>query len=220
MAVVKIPKLWMGHTMQEHRVKSGLQKLNPEIHFDMGACLNIWHPFMSSRQNVFYRGRSVGAMDRETLPEAPIWTVSKEPEMVEVHWTEVKPGEIALYGSAGVTCKCNKCSFSWDLNYRPDGNFFCAALCGNIGQSTDHTLFTWSNKMSETAHVLRQVKDRVILVGWRHTFNRLLMANIPGVTKKALEEEFGVNLDPKIIDDILVAEDVEGKVLDRGLEVA
>jgi hypothetical protein len=208
----------MGQTMQEHRVKAGLRRLNPELHFDMGACLNLWHPFMDSRQNVFYRGDSVGAMDRRTLPEIPIWTMKRD--MVEVHWTEVKPGEIALYGSAGVSAKCLKCFHSWDLGFRPKGTIFCPSLCGNIASSTDTTHFEWANKMKETAHVFRKVQDRVILVGWRHTFYRLMRAGIPGITKAALELEFGVNLDPKVVDAVMVDSDIEGRTLDARLEVA
>lgn len=218
MAVVTIPKAWMGETMQEGRAKAGLRRLNPEIHFDMGACLNLWHPFMSSRQNVFYRGDSVGAMDRGTLPEVPIWTMKRD--MVEIPWDEVRPGEIALYGSSGVSAECLRCHHRWDLGFRPNGTMFCQAPCGNVGQATDITSFSWSNRMSGMAHVFRQVKDRVILVGWRHTFYRMMRAGIPGISKRSLESEFGVNLDPKILDDILVTEDVEGKTLDRLVEVA
>jgi hypothetical protein len=218
MHVVSIPRAWMGQTMQEAPVKAGLRSLNPDLHFDMGACLNIWHPYKDSRQNVYYLGRSVGAMDRGTLPEVPVWTTRRD--LVEVHWTEVKANEIALYNSAGVKAKCLKCFHVVALGYRPAGLFICPALCGNMGQAADATLFEWANVMGETAHVFRKVKDRVILVGWRHTFSRLCRAGIPGITKETLETQFGVNLDPRVVDDIQIDEDLEGKMLDRRIAVA
>jgi hypothetical protein len=208
----------MGQTMQEATVKAALRQLNPDLHFDMGACLNIWHPFKDSRQNVYYLGRSIGAMDRGTLPEVPVWTTRRD--MVEVPWQEVKPDEIAMYPTEGVIASCRKCSCSWNLGFRPEGLLVCPGLCGNMGLATDSELFGWQNRMSGTAHVFRTVRDRVVLVGWRHTFFRLYRAGVPGVTKETLEEKFGVNLDPRVIDDIQIDEDLEAKTLDRRLEVA
>ena len=204
--------------MQEHAVKAGLRQLNPDLHFDMGACLNIWHPFKDSRQNVYYLGRSIGAMDRGTLPEVPIWTTKRD--MVEVPWNEVLPGEIAMYRTEGVIANCHKCKASWELLCRPDGTMICPTLCGNMGLATDPVLFGWSNKPAATAHVFRSTRDRVVLVGWRHTFFKLCKAGVPGVTKETLEEKFGVNLDPRVLDDVQIDEDIEAKVLDRRIEVA
>lgn len=218
MGVVSIPKAWMGQTMQEATVKAALRSLNPDLHFDMGTCLNIWHPYQQSRQNVFYRGRSIGAMDRGTLPEVPIWTTKRE--MIEVPWTEVAPNELALFVTAGVMVECLKCRNRLDMQFRPVGSFGCPFLCGNIGDAADAALFAWTNRYTGKAQVFRKVRDRVVLVGWRHTFAKLIGAGVPGIDKAALEAAFGVNLDPRVIDDVQIEEDIERSVLDRRVEVA
>jgi len=217
-AVVSIPKVWMGQTMQEASVKAGLRQLNPDLHFDMGTCLNIYHPFKDSRQNVYYLGRSIGAMDRGTLPEVPIWTTRRD--VVEVPWSDVRQGEFVMSLFEGVTATCNKCKSSWDLPMRPYGSVICPSLCGNMGLSTDDVLFGWKNKQSQMAHVVRKVQDRIINVGWRHTFFKLYRSGVPGVTKETLEEKFGINLDPKVIDAVRIDDDLEYKFLDRKIEVA
>jgi len=40
----------------------------------------------------------------------------------------------------------------------------------------------------------RKVRGRVIMLGWRHTFERLINANIPGITRDSLMVKFGVDL--------------------------
>jgi hypothetical protein len=40
----------------------------------------------------------------------------------------------------------------------------------------------------------QKVRDRVIRVGWRHTFERLLQRNLPGITRDTLAREFGVDM--------------------------
>jgi hypothetical protein len=43
--------------------------------------------------------------------------------------------------------------------------------------------------------VKRQVRNEVILCGWRHTFDKLIAARIPGITRESLAGQFGVSLD-------------------------
>ena len=40
----------------------------------------------------------------------------------------------------------------------------------------------------------QKVRDRVFRLGWRYTFERLVMANVPGVTRESLGEKFGVDM--------------------------
>lgn len=214
---VTIPRSYMGHTLQEVSVKRVLRAANPEIHFDMGVSLGIWHPYQQSRQNVFYRGRSVVAMDRGTLPEGPIWSLRRE--LVEIPWWEVRPHELAMYGSAGIVAICLKCNHRWDLPVRPMGYVLCPALCENMGQVPDETLFIFRDKPTERAWVWREIKDRVLLVGWRHTFGKLIAKVIPGLTKELLETSFGINLDPHEIADEAIPENLEERLLDRSMEV-
>jgi len=209
----------MGITLQESNVKSFLQEMNPEIHFDMGACLGLWHPYMQFRQNIFYRGGSVGAMDRNVLPEVPIWSMKRD--LVRVPAEQVKIHEIAVYGTKGVAITCQKCKHTWQQgNTTPTVVCPDESACGNFGLVTDSSLFTASEIPDGTAWVYREVRDRVILVGWRHTFNRLLKAKIPGVTQKKLEEKFGIDLWPKPVDPLEIDEAQEDSFLDQSLVVS
>lgn len=76
--IVAIPAEYMGRTILDSDIKSYLQECNPEIHFDMGAALNIWHPYQEKRQGVFFRGKHICSMDRGMISENPIWSVKRE----------------------------------------------------------------------------------------------------------------------------------------------
>ena len=218
--IINIPKAFMGHTLQEATVKVVLRRMNPDIHFDMGAALGIWHPYMETRQNVFYRGKSVVGMDRRTLPEVPIWSTTRE--MIEVPIEEVRPGEIWMERFAGIISRCQKCAAEWEQSYKPDvtSALACPLLCGNYGSAGDETLFIHRARPTLTAWVYRQVKDRVILVGWRHTLRGVLTAKVPGVTKKGLEEALAINLDAEVLDEHEVLESAERSILDQSLAVS
>jgi hypothetical protein len=59
----------LGTTLSEQKLKQVLTELNPEIHFDMGAALNLTHPRIDEWQGVFWKGRHVTSMSRGVLPE-------------------------------------------------------------------------------------------------------------------------------------------------------
>jgi len=56
--------------------------------------------------------------------------------------------------------------------------------------------------------IQRQVRNELLLSGWRHTFTRLMMKRVPGFTRSALEAEFGLTLHD-YVEECLVPE--EGK---------
>lgn len=222
MTVIAIPRSYMGTTMHESVVKRGLKELCPDIHFDMGACLNIWHPYRESRQNVYWKGSSLAALDRGTVPEVPVWSTRRD--LVEIPSWEVREGEIAMYGTAGIQGTCWKCRHTWDLPNRPSGLIGCPALCENIGDAADAARFYFADKPTERAWVWRKVRDRVILVGWRHTFARIIRKagrlQIPGISQATVEAKFKVDLSPRLLDAHEIDEDLERRVLDRSIEVA
>jgi hypothetical protein len=37
-------------------------------------------------------------------------------------------------------------------------------------------------------------RDKVLVLGWRHTFERMIQADIPGVTRMAIGQSFGVDM--------------------------
>jgi hypothetical protein len=70
----------LGQQIHEATLKKGLRELNPWLHFDMGAALNIHHPRIGEWQGVFYKGKNVSSMDRGSLPEYNVYAVKKVPE--------------------------------------------------------------------------------------------------------------------------------------------
>jgi len=217
MAVIVIPKRWMGQTLQEDAVKSALLRLQPELHFDLGGRHNIWHPYKETRQSVFYRGRHICSMDRGTLPEFPIWTLADD--WIEVPAWEVKPGELAFYSSCGWIVKCRHCGSSWKFPQRPVGEMRCAGGCKNRGDVSNPRNWGLEENRDGRAMVRRKVRDRIVLVGWRHTLGKLADANVPAVTREAIERELGIKLGPKPPDAVEIDETEEKDFLDRRLEL-
>jgi len=73
-----------GETMHEDRLKDGLKSLNPDIHFDMGGNLDIYHPRIDDWQGVFVNGRHICSMGRGTLPEYDVWHLDNEGERTHI----------------------------------------------------------------------------------------------------------------------------------------
>ena len=64
-----------GQTMHESDLKAGLLKLNSSLQFDPGGRLDLNHPFIDSRQGVFYNNRHICSMERGIIPEFNVWGV-------------------------------------------------------------------------------------------------------------------------------------------------
>lgn len=57
------------------------------------------------------------------------------------------------------------------------------------------------------AMVKRQTFDEVILCGWRHTFDKIVAARVPGVTYESLSAEFGMTIRDHIVKPVEVPEE-------------
>jgi hypothetical protein len=81
-----------GQQLHELTLVKALQRLDPSIHVDMGAALNIWHPKINRWQGVFRAGKHIGAMSRGFLPEYNLYRevindgVPDRAELLEVGW--------------------------------------------------------------------------------------------------------------------------------------
>jgi len=74
-----------GQTMTEHAIKSGLQKLNQHIHFDLGAAINKNHPRIDEWQGVFINGQHLCSMDRGvSIPEYDVWHMNEQGERTHI----------------------------------------------------------------------------------------------------------------------------------------
>jgi len=87
---------YRGEQIHESRIKAMLQALDPSIHFDMGAALNIWHPKINRFQGIFRKGTHIGSMGRGYLPEFNLYREGRDAynqperlELLEVGWRTV-----------------------------------------------------------------------------------------------------------------------------------
>ena len=105
--------IYFGEMKHESELKAGLRRIEPDVHFDLGAALNIWHPRIDEWQGIFIRGRHVGTMDRGLIPEFTIFElIDGLPEKVlRVGWRDTLQG-LTKRGVPG---------FTWDRFCREFG---------------------------------------------------------------------------------------------------
>lgn len=171
-----------GRSIDSSVIEQGLRELNPDIHFDMGADLGMWHPRIDSRQGVFYRGNHICSMDRGMVPEFKIWTVKEE--VVEVPWSD--------YDKEGVSIQYRVIAPS-EPNYIEN---FMKAIKGNDPEW--QTLGDGKLIRSFCLQV-RKVRGRCLRVGWRHTFHRVAGYGIPHVTKESIAAKFHVDMNVMLV---------------------
>lgn len=172
------PALDIGTPLSYERVTSGLKALSPGLHFDMGAALGMWHPYIETRAGVFYEGRHICSIDRGMIPEFKIWSVRKAPVEIPmseiehwdgsfVNWVNIQPSETARYHDAFGKAKAK------DDRYK---------------------LLPSGHVREYHAYKIGTVLDRVVRVGWRHTFERILGVCVPGINRARLSKTFRVDM--------------------------
>lgn len=168
-----------GHTLDSAVIEKGLRELNPDIHFDMGTKLGQWHPYQSTRQGVFYHGQHICSMDRGLVPEYKQWSMrvryapcrldewDGNDESVKIKWAVVPPSTPG-YIELAMDVLAGKLE---NYSIRDDGQI-----------------------MRLEAHREQLVPDKIVWVGWRHTFEKILLHKIPGVTRDTIATKFGVDM--------------------------
>lgn len=156
---VEIPQEMMGQALTCLEIQSALWRCNPDFHFDLGAALNLWHPYKEGKQGVFFRGKHLCSMDRGNIPQVPIWAT-------ETKYLRV-PASDCSYGEITADTTMEEVEYLLDGTERPSGFY----------------------------HVKRQVKGRMLWIGWQATIRKILTHKIPGCDRSALEMELGVTID-------------------------
>lgn len=176
-------------------VERGLRELNPDIHFDLGGRHNIEHPYAVTRQGVFYRDKHLCSMDRGMLPEYKIWATQKR--LVELPWFAADREDASI---------------SWTEVLPTEPGYMDLRILGEKELDPQYMIRKTDGKLLRCKVMgYEPVGRRCMRVGWRHTFERILANEIPGVTRKAIAEKFGVDMDkfPAGSPDELVAALVE-----------
>jgi hypothetical protein len=167
----------LGRPLDEATVKTGLQEMNPDLHFDLAAAIGQIHPFINDRQGVYLYGSHICAMDRGMIPEYKIWT--QRTIRVEGQWAEAD---------------LNTASIQWRVVRRGEEGFEDKKILATTGSDPSLMVRDDGAVVEMVPIVERKVKGRVHRLGWRHTFEALLRHQVRGVTRQSLSERFGVDM--------------------------
>lgn len=167
----------LGHTLDSAKIEMGLRELNKDLHFDMGTKLGMWHPMQSHRQGVFYHGQHICSMDRGIVPEFKQWTTTQAD--VPVSWNEADMDDVKL---------------SYETIPKSHPMYTEIYVDTSLGKVLDCFIRPDGVLVKVTPKRTQTVLNRVYQVGWRHTFERLIHAKIPGVTRQSIAEKFNVDM--------------------------
>jgi hypothetical protein len=168
-----------GQSLDSETIKVGLCELNSGIHFDLGPKHNKWHPYEETRQGVYHNGRHICSMDRGVVPEFKVWKV--------VETVATVPLSEADKDDATVTYSVIPPSTPGYEDLWQD------AQAGRMGHDGIAVLDDGRLVQLRCTRPVKQ-RGRVIRVGWRHTFERLLLAQIPNITRESLAAKFRVDM--------------------------
>lgn len=167
----------LGRSIDSAIIERGLRELCPSLDFDLAGRKDQLHPYINDRQGVYYDGRHICSLDRGVVPEFKIWDVKRT--VFPVEWWEADKDDVSI-------------QFKSLLKSDPDYEEMMAkAARGNdpgVVKRTDGTVI----RCIPVAH--RPARHRVIRVGWRHTFERILAFGVPGVTRESLSKKFGIDM--------------------------
>ena len=155
----------------------GLRELNRDIHFDMGTKQGQWHPYQSTRQGVFYNGNHICSMDRGLVPEYKQWSLSKG--YVDVPRSDWDQEDVHLF---------------WEVVKPHSPGYVDLCVETMRGQRDDYSIRHDGHLIHLTGKKLVAIPGKVVLVGWRHTFEKILVKKIPGVTRESIAAKFGVDM--------------------------
>jgi len=166
----------MGRLIDASIIERGLIELNPDIHFDAGTKKGEWHPYQATRQGVFWHGQHICSMDRGMVPEFKQWTVITR--LVPVGWEEADKDDVSIQTRV----------------IPPSDSDYVDAALHVMNKTTGYEMRPDGSVLKYTPMAYRKVQGKVALVGWRHTFERIIFRDLPGLTRSAIASKFGVDM--------------------------
>lgn len=172
----------LGTPLHETVVKRGLVELNPDIHFDLAACIGQIHPMINQRQGVYVYGQHICSMDRSTpelpmIPEYKVWTETRH--RVVAQWADAnKPGASMRL----------RIIHPGEYEYRDKREIARKGIDPSLSLRDDGAVVEY------TPYIEVRGRGRVFRLGWRHTFEALLRRQVRGVTRTSLAARFGVDM--------------------------
>lgn len=167
-----------GKGLSESTVKRGLRELNPDLEFDRVINWGQWHPYASTRQGVWYCGRHICSMDRGIIPELKTWNVEEGIEEITPMQADAADNAFCVY-----------------VQVLPSDPGYNEAVLRADRNDDNYTRDPETQNIYRWTHFrFAKVRGRVVRVGWRHTFEALIAAGIPGVTRDSIGAAFGVDM--------------------------
>ncbi len=176
----------LGDTLSSVAMERGLRELCPDLHFDMPNKLEDaqfvastagFDRINANRQGIYWNGRYLCGMDRGVVTEFKLW---EEEEGIE----EISPIEAGMYID-----EC--CTYIQILS---SDSFYHEALTKAQSKDDNFTIDADGKVFKWTYFRGAKTRGRVVRVGWRHTLENLARSGVPGLTRRALEQKFNVDL--------------------------
>jgi hypothetical protein len=165
-----------GSSISAAIIEAGLRELNPELKFDLAGTHGLWHPYLDTRQGVYYREQHVCSMDRGVVPEFKVWETKKK--IVPIPWSEADREDASI---------------RYEVLPVDTPGYEDLKILAETGSDPEYML-RGDAVLKCQAYGYEVASKRCVRVGWRHTFERILAFGVPGVTRQALADKFRVDM--------------------------
>lgn len=180
----------LGHALDSAVIQSGLKELNKDFAFDVvvnrpGDWENVvqfrdhaaLEAVRKNRLPVLIGDRYICGLDRGIVPEFKQWTVKQQ--IMEVPWADADKDDVSI---------------QW-VTVPPHYEGY-EDLYRIAAKRLDPSYSIMPGGMLVRRRCMGYVKVRgsIVSLGWRHTFERIIHENIPGATRQAIGQKFGVDM--------------------------
>ena len=199
--------LKFGQMLRFEAVEKGLRELNSDISLDVPVRRSEDWTYMftpakdavesnrKGRAALYYGDRYVCAIDRGDIPEIKVYGV--EDGFEPINMSEIHNHDDSKVSFMEITKESPLYHVALTKAQNHDDNYTIA----DNGKVFLYQAFRWN-----------KVRGPVQKLGWRHTFEKLLNSNIPGINRGSLSKKFNVDMlkypvgAPEEVHDALFAE--------------
>lgn len=165
-----------GHGLSAAVIEAGLRDLNSEMKFDLGATHGLYHPYMDTRQGVYYLESHICSMDRGIIPEFKVWETKKR--IVPIPWSQADREDASI---------------KYKVMSPTEPGYEDFKIKAELGNDPEY-MMRGDSVLHCECYGYELASKRCVRVGWRHTLERILAFGVPGVTRQSLSEKFGVDM--------------------------
>ncbi len=180
----------LGVSLSSDSIQKGLRELNPDFAFDVAVNRpGDWEHTLQFRSHdaleamrknrlpVLWRDRYISALDRGVVPEFKQWSVVER--VVEIPWYEADKEDVSI---------------SFEIVHPWADGYVDLYLLASMGSDPGLQIMAGGGLYRMKCMGYKKVRGGIVAVGWRHTFERILRFDIPGVTRETLGLKFGVDM--------------------------